>query len=78
MQRVPVVSSDIASVGYNERTRVLEVEFIKSGVYSYYNVEPYMFAAFLGADSKGQFFNRHIKQGPYPFEKGEDVNFENL
>ena len=38
MQRQPVESSSLASVGYEERTRTLEVEFHNGGVYQYLEV----------------------------------------
>lgn len=71
MVRIPVTSSDIASVGYNPVTRVLEVEFVKTGVYSYIGVPPELYAELMAAPSKGKFFNKAIKNGPFPYEKGE-------
>ena len=54
MQRVPVESSSIASIGYAPQRRVLELEFRQSGeVYQYFDVPAEEYAEFLGADSKG-------------------------
>ena len=38
MKRVPVSSSNLASVGYDPELRVLEVEFHNHTVYQYRNV----------------------------------------
>lgn len=70
MIRVPVQSSDLASVGYDPVTRILEVEFVKTGVYSYLSVPPEVYAELMAAPSKGRYFNLAIKNGPYPYEKG--------
>lgn len=79
MKRTQVISSDIASIGYDPGKQVMEVEFIKSGVYSYYNVPATTFAAFMAADSKGRFFNQNVRDNPaFPYEKGEDVDFERI
>jgi len=61
MRRRPVESSALLSVGYDERTRVLEVEFISGEVYRYYDVSPFEAAALLRADSKGRYVNEQIK-----------------
>jgi hypothetical protein len=41
MERVPVSSSNLISVGYEPSSEILEVEF-KGGVYQYYNVPQFM------------------------------------
>ncbi len=53
MQRVPVDSSSIASIGYAPQERVLELEFRQSGeVYQYFD---------MPADSKGIYVNQQLK-----------------
>lgn len=62
MERQPVSSSNIASVGYNPESETLEVEFLKTGkVYEYYNVPTFMYERMLQAPSIGIFFNTEIK-----------------
>ena len=62
MERQPVSSSNIASVGYDEVSETLEVEFLKTGkVYEYYNVPQFMFERLMQAPSIGIFFNAEIK-----------------
>lgn len=61
MEREPVTSSNLASVGYNPDSETLEVEFKNASVYEYYNVPQFMHERLMGADSIGTFFNAEIK-----------------
>jgi len=60
MRRIPVRSSVIATVGYDDETAVLEVEFRSGDRYRYFAVPPSVHKALLGADSPGAYFNKHI------------------
>lgn len=80
MQRVPVDSSRIASIGYAPEPQVLELEFRQSGeVYRYFDVPAEEHMAFLAADSKGAYLNVHFKPkitviiefGPNPNSSGD-------
>jgi len=62
MERVPVESSNIKSVGYDDINRVLEVEFHHGGIYHYVDVPGALFKEFLKAPSKGKFFYAFIKE----------------
>ena len=66
MRRLPVASSAISSVGYDERSSVLEVEFRSGAVYDYFDVPPKVWKALLGAPSKGRFMTRRIRDR-FPF-----------
>ncbi|HYX22693.1 MAG TPA: KTSC domain-containing protein [Thermoanaerobaculia bacterium] len=66
MRRLPVASSAISSVGYDERSSVLEVEFRSGTVYDYFDVPPKVWKALLGAPSKGRFVTRRIRDR-FPF-----------
>jgi hypothetical protein len=62
MERQSVSSSNIASVGYEEASETLEVEFLKTGkVYQYYNVPKFMYERLMESPSLGQFFNLEIR-----------------
>jgi hypothetical protein len=61
MQREPVSSSNLLSVGYNPESETLEVEFKNSSVYEYYNVPQFMYERLMQAGSIGSFFNTEIK-----------------
>lgn len=63
MHRLPVESSAIESVGYDARSRTLEIEFAGGGVYRYFAVPERVHELLLRADSRGAFVNRRIK--PY-------------
>ena len=69
MERAPVSSSMIRSIGYDPDTRSLEIEFIKGGsVWLYSEFPPEEYEALQGADSAGKFFLSRIK-GKYPETK---------
>ncbi len=68
MRRKRVESSSLASVGYSRRTRILEEEFNTGRVYRYSDVSAEVCQALLDAESKGRFFNTHIKR-QYPYEE---------
>lgn len=61
MDREAVSSSNLASVGYEESSETLEVEFKNGRLYQYYNVPQVMFEQMMAATSVGQFFNANIK-----------------
>lgn len=61
MNRVPVQSSDIVSVGYDPATATLEIEFHSGGLYHYYDVPSSEAEALVGASSVGRYFNANIK-----------------
>ena len=62
MERQPVSSSSLASIGYNPDSETLEVEFVKNGqVYEYYNVPQFMYDRLMEAPSLGIFFNAEIR-----------------
>ena len=66
MKRVPVKSSNLAAVGYDERNKTLEIEFNSGGIYQYFEVEKTIFDGLMNAESHGRFFNQNIK-GQYNF-----------
>lgn len=61
MERQPVTSSNLASVGYDPDSETLEVEFLSGRVYEYYNVPQFIYDRLLEAPSLGQFFNYEIR-----------------
>jgi len=68
MERKPVTSSNIASVGYDETTQTLEVEFTNGGAYQYFGVPKETFTSFYDAQSLGHYFHNFIK-GQYASKK---------
>ena len=61
MQRHRVTSTTILSVGYNDRTAVLEVEFVEGQAYEYFMVPPSVFHGLMKAESPGRFFGEFIR-----------------
>ncbi|HLQ51230.1 MAG TPA: KTSC domain-containing protein [Terriglobales bacterium] len=61
MKRLPVDSSAIRSVGYDAKSRILEIEFTNGSVYDYYDVPHQIYQEFCEADSMGAFVNFRIK-----------------
>ena len=72
MERHPVRSSLIRSIGYDLGSSILEVELLGGSTYDYFDVPYSVFVEFLEADSKGEFFNESIRD-VYPFEVVERI-----
>ena len=68
MNRQPVRSSDLRSVGYDSSAKTLEIEFNSGGVYQYYGVPPTVYQELMNAPSHGKYFHAHIK-GVYQYTK---------
>ena len=66
--RENVVSTNLHSVGYDEQTQTLEVQFMGGSVYQYYGVPANTHGQLMQAPSKGQFFNTYIRRS-YPFSR---------
>lgn len=62
MDRKPVTSSNIKSIGYNEEKKVLEIEFNSGSIYEYSNVPKDAYKSLNNASSKGQYFIKYIKE----------------
>ncbi len=61
MVRIPVSSSNIASVGYDAATSSLQIEFLSGKVYEYYEVPESEFDGLVNAGSPGGYFHANIK-----------------
>lgn len=61
MERVPVGSTSLASVGYDIDTGILEIEFLNGRVYEYHQVPEYAHQELMSAGSHGIYFNANIK-----------------
>lgn len=68
MHRQPVSSSNIASIGYDPATQILEVEFHNNSVYQYFNVPSIVYQALMAAPSHGVYLNANIK-GQYQYAR---------
>jgi hypothetical protein len=61
MERVAVRSTEIAIVGYEASTKLLEVAFRNGSVYHYDQVPPEVYRQMIDAPSVGIFFAEHVK-----------------
>ena len=69
VETVPVISSTVAAIGYDDRSSILFVRFhVGAREYSYQGVSISLYKAFLAAPSKGRFLAWHIK-GHYPYAR---------
>ena len=59
MNRIPVESSNLKSVGYEDN--VLEIEFLDGGVYQYFDVPAALYEGLIQADSAGKYFWANIR-----------------
>lgn len=69
MERIPVDSSNLASIGYDVASSTLEIEFNSGAIYQYYGVPENEYTGLMNASSKGSYFDQHIKKGGYPYTK---------
>lgn len=61
MDRIPVQSSNIASIGYDINIEILEIEFLNGRIYQYHNVPLAVHEELMTASSHGSYFNREIR-----------------
>jgi hypothetical protein len=66
MEMTKVESSNIKAIGWEDE--VLEVEFVKGGLYRYTGVPKLLWDAFKGSASKGKFFHAKIRPNQHNFK----------
>lgn len=69
MERQRVISSNLASVGYDPDSETLEIEFLNGGLYQYFNVPERIYDGLMAASSHGTYFAQYIKKGGYRYRK---------
>jgi hypothetical protein len=70
MERIPVSSSNLNSVGYEPKTSELEIEFNTGSIYVYDNVPASAYHQLMNppGGSHGKHFAKHIKH-IYPYRQ---------
>lgn len=68
MERISVSSSNVASVGHDELSQILEVEFLSGAIYEYYDVPVYVYQELVTASSVGSYLAQRVK-GVYSFSR---------
>jgi len=61
MEKRSVQSSTVKSVGYDEKTLTLEIEFVNGNIYQYFDVPHSVHSELMASGSLGQFLNTQIK-----------------
>jgi hypothetical protein len=61
MNRVAVESTILASAGYAPDRFLLDLEFRDGTLYRFWDVPALCFQQLMASESKGAFFNRHIR-----------------
>ena len=69
MERSPVQSSNVASIGYDRDSSTLEIEFVSGSIYQYLNVPESIFTGLMNAPSKGSFLDQFVKKAGYPYSQ---------
>lgn len=75
MKRVPVISSDVESIGFkpyaSTHSGILEVEFKTGAVYQYANVPETFYREIINAHSVGATLHARVKRYPtlYPYTR---------
>lgn len=62
MKRKNVQSSMIASIGYDLKGYLLEIEFNSGGIYQYFDVSKKEYEGLMKAESHGQYFLQNIRE----------------
>ncbi len=72
VEMIPVSSSTVQAIGYDEVTQVLYVRFIKkNSLYCYHGVPIAEFFGLQNAPSVGSYLDQNIKKGPYVYQRIE-------
>ncbi len=61
IKRIPVASSNIASVGYDKEARILEIEFHHGAIYQYVDVPEKVYDELMSSPSQGAYFMHELK-----------------
>lgn len=68
MKRDHVESSNIESIGYDENSQTLEIEFLNGGTYQYFDVPKTIYDGLMAASSHGEYLAANIK-GSFRYSK---------
>lgn len=71
VEMIPVSSSNVQEIGYDEANQTLYVRFFNNSLYSYQGVPIAEFYELQNASSVGGYLSRNIKKGPYTYQRLE-------
>lgn len=61
IKRIPVASSNIATIGYDKEAHILEIEFHHGAIYQYVDVPEKVYEELMTSPSQGAFYMNEIK-----------------
>lgn len=61
INRIPVASSNIATVGYDKEAHILEIEFHYGAIHQYVDVPEKVFEEIMSSPSQSAYFMNEIK-----------------
>ena len=65
----PVKSTNLSTVGYDSKRKVLDIRFADSGLYRYSGVPKNVYQNIMRAKSKGKAFHRLVRNAGFDYEK---------
>jgi len=71
IEMIPVSSSNVQAIGYDEANQLLYVRFNNNSLYCYQGVPLAEFDGLQSASSKGSYLNVNIKKGQYLYRRLE-------
>jgi len=60
VERRTINSAMLVSIGYDNKTQILEAEFQSGHLYQYYDIAENIYQGLLNAESYGNYMNQHI------------------
>lgn len=61
MQLIPVISSNLAQIGYDPETMTMQIMFKNGSLYAYQNIEPETYSNMMASGDVGRYFAEIIK-----------------
>ena len=61
MTSTPVLSSALRELNYQRQRALLQVKFVSGETYLYSAVPESVYVSLMSAESKGRYFNQHIR-----------------
>lgn len=61
MEHKPVSSSNLESVGYDQKSQTMQIKFRNGGLYEYDGVPMHVYLGLVGASSPGNHFHHHVR-----------------
>lgn len=62
-------SSCVRSLSYDPERLQMTIEFQERGTYTYFDVEPWLFAEFNNSSKRGTYFNLYFRNAGYSYER---------